>query len=232
MQLSEILDQALNEIGHPKQDSYFSGDDDVILAIAQRSARSLSQEFYSQLRVQGSITMTSALSYSLPSDLRYFVPDTMNAQDIERSIKFPVSNKEWHYLKSQTNQSGIRYKARVMANTLNFETVESGQVILFEYITNNCIYEDTETLDKNAPNLERFNADTNIFTLDDDLFILDIIWRYSKAKNIENWQVEKQIFDDYKKTHKAQESSSGTLDMSGDSSSEYNSPHYPLWQSN
>ncbi len=226
MTIKEVIDQALGEVNHPTEPIYFGGTNNVITAIANRSASSLSQEFYSILKTEGTITMTSELAYPLPSDFRYLVPDSMNAQDIERHVQMPTSNKEWHYLKSQTNQSGIQYKCRIFGGNFNFEYVESGQVINYEYITKNHIAVKSSLV----PNKERFTLDTDYYLLDDNLLILDIVWRYSEVKGIEGWQVKKQIFDDYKKTHFGNESGSGTIDMSGGSHSEIPSPHYPSWQ--
>ncbi|MFK8013123.1 MAG: hypothetical protein AB8B80_13870 [Marinicellaceae bacterium] len=233
MTIKEIIDQALSEVGHPTEASYFGGTNDVITAIAQRSVSMLSQQPISTLKKQGTITMTSSLVYPLPSDYKYIISNSMNAVDNERMVQMPTSNSEWHYLKAQTGQNGITYKCRIFDGSFNFEYVESGQVIQYEYVSKYYVA-DSNVTDSTSINptgtKERFTDDSDYCLIDDNLLILDIIWRYGKTKNVEGWQADKQILDDYFKNYLGDESGSQSLDMSGDGQDNIVSPHYPLWQ--
>lgn len=222
----QIMDAALGESGFPTLDQYFGGNDPTITALLNRCARNFSQYEYSGLRTEGTLTLTTALTYEMPSDLRYIVADSMQAQDQERFVKFPTSTAEWWYLKARTTSSGIRYKARFSNGLLHFEDPQSGSVILYEYLSSNVVLSDgAGSADK-----ERFTADTDTWLLDDDLLILDLKWRYKVEKGIEGWQLDKQNFLDYEQKHKGLEAGSGSLYMGSSTYNEFPEPYYNLWQ--
>ena len=223
--IKQMLDQVMGEVGHPIQDLYFGGTNHVITSIVNRSVANLSQQPYSKLIRQGTITMTTALAYALPDDYRYIIPDSMNAQDIQQDVVMPLNNKEWNYYKSQTSADGIRYKCRIYGGYFNFISVDAGQVINYEYVTKYAITNSAKLI----PTKERPTSDDDYFLFDDNLLILDIVWRYGKTLGLEGWQVDKQIFDDYEKTYRGSEAGSSTLDFSGEGDGRVE-PYYPLWQ--
>lgn len=221
-----ILDSVLSESGLPVLDQYFGGDNLTLTAILNRSVKTLGQEDFSQLRTEGSITLTSAIEYDLPSDLRYIVPDTMQAQDLERYVIFPTTTSEWYYLKARTTSSGIRFKARIANGKIQFEEPQAGIVILFEYSTTNLISSNGASV----PDKALFTADDDTFLLDDDLLILDVKWRDKRERGVEGWQLDKQDFETYFNAHKGKEAGSSHLNMSGEPYNDFAYPYYPLWQ--
>ena len=233
MRISEIIDQALDEINQPRSDGYFTGLNNTVTSIAQSSASDIAQHSFSKIKAQGTITMTTDLVYELPADFRYLVPDTMNAVDNERAVIMPPSDTDWHYLKSQTGQSGITFRCRIFDGSFNFETVEENQVINYEYISNYFI--GTSSIAKsNSTNItgtkSRFTSDNDYFLLDENLLIKSIKWRYGQAIGDDGWQYNKQEYESYFKTHKGKESGAKTLDMTGGEDSGKVEPYYPLWQ--
>lgn len=209
--VKEILDAVKGESGLPLSDQYFGGVETLITALLNRSARNFSQEEYSGLRTDGSITMTAATSYAVPSDLRYIVADTMNVQDQEKYIKFPTNNTEWWYLKTHTNSSGINYKFRFQNGELHVHNPQVGEIIEFEYISDNVVLSTGSASADKA----RFTADSDTWLLDDDLLILDVKWRLKLEMGIEGWQNDKQLYENYRKIHKGKEAGAGTINMGG-----------------
>ena len=221
----QILDAVLSEQGLPVLDQYFGGDNLTLTAIMNRSVNLLGQRDYSLMRTAGTLTMTTATEYDLPSDLRYIIPDTFNAQDDERYVVFPTDDSTWWYFKSRSTQSGLRYKMRVAGGQLQVESPQSGMVLIYEYMTNNLVLSDGASVgDK-----ERFTADNDTFLLDDDLLIMDVKWRYKKELGTEDWQTDAQDFARYEKTHRSKESGSGTLHFGETDHTEIAEPYTNLY---
>lgn len=209
--VKEILDAVMAESGLQTLDQYFGGNDPTLTALLNRSARNFSQYEYSGLRTDDTITMTTALSYDVPTDLRYIVANTMQMQDQERYVKFPTSTSEWYYLKSRTISTGIDYKFRFQNGKLFVENPQPGEVLQYEYLSENVVLTSgSATGDK-----PRFTADTDTWLLDDDLLILDLKWRYKNEKGIEGFEMDYKAFKEYEKKHRGKEAGSGTLYMSG-----------------
>jgi hypothetical protein len=222
-----ILDSVLSESGLPVLEQYFGGSNLTLNALLNRSVKTLGQEDFSVMRTEGTLTMTTATAYALPTDLRYIVADTMQAQDLERFLVFPTTTSEWYYLKSRTTSSGIRFKARIVNGQIEFEEPQTGMVVIYEYLTKNIISSSGAA----SPDKELFTADTDTFLLDDDLLILDVKWRYKRETGVEGWQLDQRDYELYKDTHVAKEAGSGSLNMAGTSDVDVATPYYPLWQS-
>lgn len=209
--VKQMLDAVKGESGLPLLDQYFGGSETLITALLNRCARNFTQDEFSGLRTDGTITMTSATSYAVPTDLRYIVADTMQVQDQERFVQFPTGTTEWYYLKSRTTSNGINYKFRFQNGLLHVDNPQVGEVINFEYLSDNVVISaGSATADK-----KRFTADTDKWLLDDDLLILDLKWRLKLEMGIEGWENDAQLFEKYRKKHKANEAGSGTLNMGG-----------------
>jgi hypothetical protein len=221
----QILDAVKNESGLPSEDQYFGGTDFSLTSILNRSVKMLGQRDYSIMRTAGTLTMTTATEYDLPTDLRYIIPDTFNAQDDERYVVFPTDDSTWWYFKSRSTQSGLRYKMRVAGGKLQVESPQSGMVLIYEYLSKNLVLSTgSSTADK-----ERFTADDDTFLLDDDLLIMDVKWRYKRELGIEGWQTDAQDFARYEKTHRSKESGSGTLHFGETDHTEIAEPYTNLY---
>ena len=210
MTFKKIGDAVLGELGLPIQDQYFgnsSTKDQTLPTLSRRSVKTLIQEDITGLKVNGSITMTTATSYDLPSDFNYIVPDTMNAQNQERILTMPTGSQEWFWLQARNGTDGLRFKCRIVGDQLQVNNPQSGIELIFEYHTKNVVTSQGAP----TPDKETFTKDSDRWLLDDELLIMDLKWRFGKTKSIEGWQADLAEFNKYKKTFLGQEGGSQTI---------------------
>ena len=210
--LKQICDAAGIRSSLGKQSSYFGSGDETLAYLANEAVAELVRHPWQLLRTEGTVAMTTATTYALPSDILYFVSDTMNADGQERFIKFPTATDDFWYHKTHS-PSGIRYKIRLSGDLIEILNPDSGIDLKFEYISNLCIKESGE--DGVTASLTEFENDENVWCLDDELLIKDLKWRYKREKGIEGWEADKMIFNEYITKLKGQEAGSRSLDFSG-----------------
>lgn len=225
MTLSDILDEVVLLAGADTEASYVgegTGAVERLVSIANQSAMYLKRWRWQALTKRGSITLTSATEYSLPSDFQAFVSDTMYADDHVLRSDFPTDAGFWSYLKSSGGGTDSRYHVRWIGDELHVHEPDSGQVISFEYLSNHPVLDTDGTTTK-----AKFVADTDTFRLDDDLLIKDCVWRFKKLAGIPDWQVDAAEARRYEMTLKGQDGGAQTL-YPGRSQAE--GPHYSLWR--
>jgi hypothetical protein len=224
--IKKLLDNVLNRCGLSEQDQYYGGDDFTLKGVLDQAVEDIKLLNLQKLRKEGTITLTTATQYTLPTDLNYIVPNTVNVEDQERYVNFPVSTPEWYYLKSRTTSSGFRYKARMADGSLEFDTVNSGDVVIYEYMTKNVVYSDGDA----TPSKERFSNDSDTFLLDEELLIRCVKYLYKMEKGLEGWQNDKALYDQYKKKLIGREKGSKSLQM-GINSEPLPFPYFDTWVS-
>lgn len=208
--LKQICDIVSVRSGLGKMSHYFNSNDETLAYLANEAVHELMQHPWQALRTAHTITMTTATTYNLPDDLAYIVSDTMNADGQERYIKFPTSDANFWYHKTHS-PSGIRYKIRMYQGQLEVLNPDSGVELKFEYISNYCV-----NLTGNGNNTRaEFTKDTDVWSLDDELLIKDLKWRYKAEKGVEGWEKDKMIFNEYKAKLIGQEVGASSLDFSG-----------------
>ena len=133
--LLQICQAALGRAGLGKQEQFFGASDETMAHLANESIHYLKRAFPWQImRKTGTISMTSATAYDLPTDILYIIPDTMNADGQMRFIRFPTDDKTWWYFKANV-ATGIQYKVRIVAGSLEVLNPDSGVDLIFEYMT-------------------------------------------------------------------------------------------------
>lgn len=226
--LKQICQAVEVRSGLGKRSIYFNSGDETLPYLANESLHELKRYFQWQAqRTEGTISMTTATSYSLPSDLLYFVADTMNADGQQRFIKFPFDDETFWYFKSNT-ATGIDYKIRLSGNQLDVLNPDSGIDLIFEYITDNVVTSDGEA----SPDKAEFTADSDTCALDDELLIKDLKWRYKAEKGIEGWEKDKMVFNQYFNLLKAQEQGSRSLYFGGTRQAYDAEPYTELYVNN
>lgn len=197
MNLKQILNAVNDESGFAKPNSYFGSTNDEaaqVVALANRAARELSQHNWQALRKEHEFTLTGSETYDLPADYRQMVNDTVWARSRADKPNFPASNEGWAYEKGR-GSGGIRYRMRLQGGQFAVLNPVAGTVVRFEYISDHPILDYDEATTK-----ARFAADTDTWLLDDDLLIMDIIWRFKKLKGLPDWQVDLENAKKYERT--------------------------------
>ena len=125
--------------------------------------------------------MTADEIYPLPDDFHGLIPDTTRSNSRELPVDVETSASTWSWLKTRSSNAGIQYRTRWFADRVQFHNPNPGDLIRFEYWSSNPI---TGVDQQTKP---KFTADSDEWDLDDDLLTWELIWRFKKAKGLEEW---------------------------------------------
>jgi hypothetical protein len=191
MTLSTMLNDVVDQIGVARPSSYISGTDQTartLVALANSEGLTLARKIdWTNLVKEATHTTLAAESQgTLESiidggeDFDYIVNDTLwDRTQIYRNMG-PNSPQSWQRVKA--NVSVGPYSAfRIWDGTLYlYPAPPAGNTLAFEYKTKHWV--------ENAAgdtSYERWNADTDVSRLDEDLMKLGIIWRFKQSKGFD-----------------------------------------------
>ena len=228
MTLQEILDSVLLESGMGTETAYVASNDDTVIRLvnlANRSARRIATGHDWQALLQTySFSLTDETSYDLPTDIRAFIADTTFVDSYLFGVDMRTRPQLWHYLQVNTTGTGPRYRMRVMDNKIEVYQPQSGDTISFEYLTDHPVMATDGTTSK-----KKFTLDSDTWRLDDDLLIMDLIWRYKKLIGLPDWQLDIAESKAYARTVMGQEAAAKTIIGSDGSEYPVGVPHTQLW---
>lgn len=207
MTLLEMLNQVLAETGFDTLQQFVGNttqEAKQLVALANREVNTLSKDDWQALRKNDIITMTSATKYDLPSDYRQFIPDT--AWTETRRADFPTTDETWQYYLARGISSGLRHRVRIDGGQLEILDPDPGQTLQIFYISNGAV------LGVNELTKPKFTMDNDTLVLDDDLFMLGVIWRFMRAKGLD-WSTPYQEYRKFYRSVKATDNSSQTINM-------------------
>ncbi len=209
MNLREILSAVLGEAGFLVPDAFVgsnSPDDVQMVYLANRASSFLLEKGFQRLHKRSSITLTTATSYDLPNDFLELVPDTARVNGRIDTLNLPTSAPLWAYLQASTAASNYIVKARILDNKLNVFSPSPGDVVSFEYVSKYPVLgADGVTYQ------QRFLADLDSWLLDDDLIVLEVRWRFERAKGLPDWQATAAEAQQYRNSVMGRDSSSQTI---------------------
>lgn len=186
MNLREVLSAVLGEVGFLVPESFFgstSPDDLQMCYLANRASSYIREQRFQKIAKRYSFTLTTALTYPMPTDFLEIIPDTMMVDGRIDAVNLPTDPSTWAYLKSMTSSSSYTVFARIMNDLITIHSPTVGSVVQFEYISNSPVLAADAVTYK-----ERFTADTDTWLLDADLLILEIQWRFLKMKGLPEWE--------------------------------------------
>lgn len=187
--LLQLTQQAANEIGIPEPAILFGGQDETskqLLALAQREGK----EFSAQAKDRGGwqnlhkeytfTTVASQVAYALPSDFEYFVDRTYWDDAFKWELIGPINAQEKQILRYGVIATGPRRKFYVRGNQMYLDPVpSSADNIAYDYYSNAWCESSSGT------DQSRWAADTDVYKLDEDCFVLGLKWRYLRSKGLE-----------------------------------------------
>jgi hypothetical protein len=181
--LKEILNSVLGQSAFLQRDSFASGtdvDDIQMVEFANRAAHEIRTSFpWNMLRESHQVTLqTGVLEYDLPADFDWYLSETMWKSQGARHVVIPTSDRYWAYIKAGNPGTRINYYAKFINGKLVFTSVDAGDVINFDYISENAI------MDSAMQPKDRFTEDTDTFLLDDSTLV-----RGTQAY----WKTEKEM---------------------------------------
>lgn len=189
--------------------------------LANATVRTLRRYEWQKLRKDGSITLTSATEYTLPTDFWSIIPDTLWPYSAGRPADMPVTTSRWAQLKAMIGISSIAFNCRFLNNKLAVQNPQAGYVMNFEYVSKNAIESSLGVAE------ELFTADSDMCLLDDELFVRDLKWRWKKEKGIDDWPADFEDFSKY--LHYRQGVDAGAQTITADKNVVFPEPYTNLW---
>lgn len=217
-----IANTVLLENGFPTEITIVSKQ---IASLIQRSAAAIKGLPLSKTRRTGSIAMTGATTYALPTDFRELVPDTAYVIGNVNSVQWPCQPDYWALLKAGSVNPGALLIVRQFGTDIQIHNPLNGNTLRFEYLSEALFTDSTGATPK-----ERFNLDTDLWVLDDDLLMLDLRWRWKKAKGLDDWQIDAAEYRSYRNALIAAENGSGTISFSTPPDEITVEPYTNLWR--
>jgi hypothetical protein len=204
MALLDLIQDASVSLGLPRPSVVVTSTDQRVLELlvfANSTGEELMRRyFWQELVTQATFTSTSTidqgyLSGSIATDFGYFVDQTFWDRDLKQPILGPVSAQEW-----QSDLSfavvGPPYKFIVQRDILKVgpTAVGAGHTMVFNYISKNWCESNTGT------GQSAFAADTDLTRIPQELFKLELIWRWKQAKGLayaEDMETAEEQIDRY-----------------------------------
>ena len=160
----------------------------MMLALANRSGRELAKmrnasngSWESLIREHEVNHVANQGSYLLPSDFAEIINDTVWEKGEYWQARGPYSAQEWSKLRYSITGNGLlRQNWRIQDGEIKFYPVpaESGQVIVFEYIS------DAWVKLNDGTRRNQFTADDDKAVFDDNLMQMAIEWRYRQSRGL------------------------------------------------
>jgi hypothetical protein len=191
MTLREMLNEVLAQSGFLERSVFTSSsdpDDRQMVAIANRVACEI-KGFYnwSGLRQSTTIVMTETggvpdVRYDLPANYCSMVPDSVWETDGSRKVDLPVPENRWFLYKFTSFSDGGTIRARLYGDQIEIHDPEPGESFSFEYIADQVI---TDSAGQPKTN---FTEDTDVWILDDQLFILGVQAHWAQTKLLPQYE--------------------------------------------
>lgn len=224
--LSTLLDTVLDETGFSKPSSYFGNTAEAAVrarTLANASVRDITKLPVRGLVKEGTISITTATLYDLPADLDGWVHTTMYEGTDTDPARFPTSDQEFSYLKTTGLNRGVDDQVRIIGDQIEILDPQNGETLSFTYRSNHPITDGGGTTTK-----KRYTADTDLWILDDDLHVLDIIWRWRKLHGMD-YQDDLAIYKRYEKSFLGRDGGGRTLNFTGPQAASYPPPQFNDW---
>lgn len=224
--LSALCNKVLGESGFQIPTGYFSSlsPDDVQMAyIANAASDDIREKAPQIIRKTGTVVLTSATAYDLPSDFLAYVPDTAYTEGRLDPVLLPVAASQWNEWLANSNPGGIQVRARFLAGQLQIIQPEVGTTITYEYVSN-APWTDAD----GTTSLEQATADTDLCLIDRRLMETAIKWRWKKEKGLADWQIDRAEYLNQLNTWRARDGGSRTLQF-GEPAWPMSEPYTNLW---
>jgi hypothetical protein len=224
--LKGILDQVLDETGFSKPSSYFGSTDEAAIRgrqLANASVSDLLNLRHRKLIKTGTISMTTASTYPLPSDLHAFVADTMYEQGDSQPVHFPTTDQQFAVVNASGVGDGVLTNVRVIGGNFEIDEPKNGEDLEYTYRSNHPIQATGGGSTKGA-----YTADTDVWLLDDRLHILDIIWRWRKLHGME-YQDDLALYKRYEKSYLGRDGGARAINMNVNRRDFRPGPSADLW---
>lgn len=225
--LKALCDNVLGESGFQVPTAYLgsslSPDDAQMAYLANAAADDIREKAPQIIRKAGTVTLSAATSYTLPTDFLGYIADTAYTEGRIDPVLLPVSASQWNEWLANNNPGGIQVRARFLGGSLQVIDPEVGTVLRYEYISNAPWTDATGSTAK-----EQATADTDLCLIDRRLMETAIKWRWKKEKGLGDWQVDQQVYLQQLSAWRARDQGARTLQF-GEPAWPANEPYTNLW---
>lgn len=185
MSLLTLVQGACARIGLDTPSTVIGNTDAIVkdmLYLARQSAISLSRKTaWKSLTSEKTFSTTAAAEQTgaLPSDVDWIIPDTMFNRTLTRRVAGPLSAEEWQLLQASLS-AVVDPFFRIRGTSLLFVPAPAaGNTVAYEYVTKNFCQSSGGTAQS------AFAADTDTTVLDEELHMLNLVWRFRRAKGLD-----------------------------------------------
>ena len=197
--------QVMGAMGFDVPSAVVAATDKTMFYVACECVRQLRRFQWQKPVKSTTVTMTSATDYALASDFLFYVPDTMRVNGGGRPVNMPTTASDWAALKSGIGINASQYNVRFINDRLEVQNPQADEVLRYEYVSKHPL------TDTGGTAKEMFTVDSDIWVLDDELFLSELKWRYKKEKGIDDWQIDQKAAASYRRTLEGQDRGAQTI---------------------
>lgn len=176
----------------------------------------MSQGNWGKLKKRHTVTVIDGTTlYDLPDDFYSMLNDTGNTETGIRNVELPASDSR--VSDSDTYNTNFEM-GRILGDQIELIDVPAGD-FTFMYIGTNPVQPAVYTT------TSEFTSDDDEWLLSDELLKRGILWRWRKAENHPDWQIDLQDFNNYLASQKGRDT--GARVINATPATKYK--HIPFW---
>lgn len=156
-------------------------------------------------------TVNGVEAYNLPADFRAMIGNTVFNSDLFYQLKGSVTPQEWQRTKALNLGTMSRARIRIYGSPLKIHLVPtpvSAEDLVFEYLTNMYAVSDIGVAK------DKYEADTDVAVVDEDLVKMGLKWRIKHAKGLE-YSADIREYEDVVSREYARALAPGAIDIGG-----------------
>lgn len=181
-----------------------------LLRYANQAGRHLCKLDWQELRTEQTFTSvaTETQTSMVPTDLDHFVDETFWNRTQSRPLYGPKSPQEWQTIKGAVTSAVVNTFTYRGTDILVNPVPTAGETFAFEYISTKFCQSSGGTAQA------AWAADTDTARISEELFTLEIVWRYKHGEGLP-YQDDFNICEEFKKKLVGQDSPHRTISMTG-----------------
>jgi hypothetical protein len=192
-----LINKVLAELGLPQSSSVVSPDATTtqVVSLMNGLGDDLARlPLWEDLRVEWTITTTTAAAYDLPEDWGVPLADTQWDRSGRWPLRGPRTPSEWQYLKSGFGVAAPRYRYRYFNRQFNLHPApQAGLTLVMEYLSQGWVLAVGSNPSVADVRRRGIVADTNYSLIDDRVMVQGTKLRFLEAKGLESSKARKQF---------------------------------------
>ena len=182
-----------------------------LLRYANQAGRHLCKLDWQELRTEKTFTSLAAETQTamVATDLDHFVDETFWNRTSKRPLYGPKTPQEWQTIKATVTSGVVDSFTYRGTDILVNPTPTAGHTFAYEYISTKFCESSGGTP------AAAWAADTDVARISEELFTLEIVWRYKHGEGLP-YQDDFNVCEEFKKKLFGQDTMRRTISMTGD----------------